>query len=239
MVAGAIIGSAVIGAGASMMGASKQAGAMGDAAALQAEATRLSVAESRRQYDLFRSDLAPYRETGETALGQYAALYGVGRDGMLSDEDMQGARDMFKATPGYEFRMEEGVKALDRSAAARGGLGSGGYGRDLTRFGQGIASEEFNNYANRLAGLANTGQSSAAQTGAAGMQSAGQVGNFLMSGAANQGNMLAQAGTARASGYAGVANAASGAASNYLFMNAMQNMPNWGYGQGGTWPAPG
>ncbi len=229
----AVIGGAVIAGGASLAAGSMQAGAAGDAAELQAQATRESVAEQRRQFNQIRTDFAPYRETGETALGEYGALYGVGREGMLSDEDMQAARDRFKTTPGYEFRMEEGVRALDRSASARGNLGGGGYGRDLVKFGQGIGAEEFGNYANRLAGLASMGQSSSAQTASAGMQSAGNISNTLMSGAANEGNAILQAGTARASGYAGVGNAASGAAQNFMFMNAVQS----GYGVNA--PRPG
>jgi hypothetical protein len=51
----------------------------------------------------------------------------------------------FQADPGYGFRLSEGLKALERSAAARGGLLSGGTGKALTRFGQEMASQEFGN----------------------------------------------------------------------------------------------
>ena len=42
------------------------------------------------------------------------------------------------------------------------------------------------------------------------------IGNLLMSGARSQGSAIMAAGTARASGYAGVANAFSGGVQNYL-----------------------
>lgn len=212
----AILGAAVIGGGAALAAGGAQADAARDAAGLQAEATRLSVREQRRQFDLARGDLAPYRETGATALQQYGALYGVGREGMLSDEEMEDARSRFMETPGYEFRFDEGMRALDRSASARGKLRGGGYGRELIRYGQGVASGEFENYANRLAGIAGMGQGATTATGTLGVQTGANIGNALQTGANAQGNAIMAAGTARASGYAGVANAASGGVSNYL-----------------------
>ena len=61
-----------------------------------------------KQAGIAREDLAPWRETGQTALQQYAALYGVGREGMLSEEEMEEARGRFQETPGYEFAFDEG-----------------------------------------------------------------------------------------------------------------------------------
>ncbi len=77
--AAAFLGSAAISGGAALLSGRSQSRAAGQAAGLQAEATRTSVEELRRQFDLSRADLAPYRETGVNALSQYAALYGIGR----------------------------------------------------------------------------------------------------------------------------------------------------------------
>lgn len=222
MVGAAIVGGAVIGGVASNMAAGEQADGAQAAAGIQAQAQMQATAESRRQYDTLRKDLAPYRNTGAAALSQYGALYGVGENGALSDEDMQAARDRFQTTPGYEFAFEEGRRALDRSASARGTLRGGGYGRELTRYGQGMANQEFNSYADRLAGLAQMGQNSSAQTGTAGMQSAGQVGSALMTGAGQQGQAMQNAATARASGYAGVGQSAGNAANNYAFYSSIK-----------------
>ena len=220
MVAAAIIGAGVIGAGASLVAGGAQADAANRSAELSAQATRESVEEQRRQYNLTREDLAPYRETGTNALALYAGLYGItrgeGEAGILSTEEMQGFRDRFTETPGYQFRFDEGIRALDRSASATGRLRGGGYTRELTRYGQGVASGEFENYANRLSGLAGMGQGSTIATGTLGVQTAGNISNALMAGAQGQGNALMAAGTARASGYAGAANAASGLTENYL-----------------------
>jgi len=109
----------------------------------------------------------------------------------------------FYKSPGYDFRMQEGINALDKSAAARGKLMSGGLMRELERYGQGLASSEFNNYANRLASLAGVGQT-ATNTGInAGQASASGVANT----SANIGQNLMNAGTANASGIVGASNA--------------------------------
>lgn len=130
----------------------------------------------------------------------------------------------FYKSPGYEFRLDEGVGALDKSAAARGKLRSGGYGRELTRYGQGVASGEFNNYANRLASIAGLGQTSAAGSGALGAQAAGTASSLGNAAAAtggqisaNIGNALQSAGGARASGYVGSSNAINQGIGNALF----------------------
>lgn len=117
----------------------------------------------------------------------------------------------FYKSPGYEFRMGEGIRALDRGASSRGRLRSGAHERELVRYGQGVASSEFNSYANRLASLAGLGQTSTAQTGSFGATAASQAGMYQQ----NQG-------TARASGYAGAANAATSGIGNYLFYAGLQ-----------------
>jgi len=143
---------------------------------------------------------------------QIAALQA--QRGQAGQEQTQAAPDYsaFYKSPGYEFRFDEGTRALDRSASARGRLRSGAHERELIRYGQGVASSEFNNYANRLASLAGLGQTSTGRTGQAGA-----------SAASSQGAYLAGAGTARASGYVGAANAATQGIGNYLYFAGLQN----------------
>lgn len=109
----------------------------------------------------------------------------------------------FFQSPGYQFRQDEGIRAIDRSASARGQLMSGGTLRELQRYGQGLASSEFGNYANRLSSLAGIGQTAAFGGGQLGAQAAGQVGTS----AANIGQSLMAGGTAQASGIVGANNA--------------------------------
>jgi hypothetical protein len=92
----------------------------------------------------------------------------------------QGMDFNFRTDPGYQFRFEEGQRALDRGAAARGGLLSGGYGRKAIRYGQGFASNEYTNVYNRIANIAGLGQTANQFAGNAALQA-----GFGMGGAAS------------------------------------------------------
>ena len=81
--------------------------------------------------------------------------------------------------PGYEFRKQEGINALMAAGAAAGNFGSGNMGVALQDYGQNIASQEFQNVYNRLAGLSGTGQVQSQQIGNLGISTAGNMGNFL------------------------------------------------------------
>jgi hypothetical protein len=109
----------------------------------------------------------------------------------------------FYKSPGYQFRMDEGTRAFERSAAAKGKLMSGGLLRELTSYGQGLASSEFNSYANRLASMAGIGQTATQYTGQLGASAAGQYG--ATSGQLSQ--TIMSGGQAQASGYIGSSNA--------------------------------
>lgn len=106
------------------------------------------------------------------------------------------ALENFFTSPGFEFRFQQGVDAVENANAARGLLQSGQTLQELTRFGQNIASNEFNNFANRLASLAGVGQTGAGQTAQARQQFGQQAGNLLTG-----------IGNARASGLVGQGNA--------------------------------
>jgi hypothetical protein len=90
----------------------------------------------------------PYKDVGQT---------GIGALGRIEDILMGGDMSQFQTSPGYEFRLAEGEKALERSAAARGGLMGGRQMKAMTRYGQDYASNEFSNYLSQLSGLASQG----------------------------------------------------------------------------------
>ena len=216
-VAGAIVGSSLIGSSASKSAARAQAAA----------ADRATDAQERmfeRQVELS----TPYREAGELALNKLVPL---------ATEYTPFGMEQFQADPGYAFRLSEGQKALERSAAARGGLLSGGTGKALTRFGQEMGSQEYTNAFNRyqaerqarlnpLQSLTGMGQTTAQQMGQAGMQAAQGMGQTQMAGAA-----------ARASGYVGGANALNQGLGTYLNYSQGQNMLN--VLRGGGFQTPG
>ena len=220
----AILGSAVLGAASSNRAAKAQSGAAGQAADLQRE-------QFERQMEL----QAPFREAGVRALNKLEAASEYTPFGMAQ----------FQADPGYGFRFDQGQKALERSAAARGGLISGNTGGALQQFGQGLASQEYQNAFNRyqtersarlnpLQSLAGVGQTSVNQLGAAGQ-------NY----ASGMGEALGAAGQARASGYMGGANAIGGGigqymgyqqnqATNSLLQQALGRGGGGGYGSAST-----
>lgn len=105
----------------------------------------------------------------------------------------------FYQSPDYQFRLRQGMDALQNSAAAAGGLYSGNTLRGITEYGQGLAAGEFGNWFNRQAALAGIGQAATSQAGNAAMQTGANIGNLLM----GQGN-------ARASGIIGQTNAITG-----------------------------
>lgn len=137
--AAAILGSAAIGAGASILGGRSQANAARDAARAQTRATQDTIRAQERALERQMALREPFRETGVNALADYATASQYTPFGM----------DQFQADPGYQFRLSEGLKALERSASARGILQSGGTLKDITRFGQDAASQEYQNAFNR------------------------------------------------------------------------------------------
>lgn len=112
----------------------------------------------------------------------------------------------FEADPGYQFRMSEGMRGVEGSAAARGGLLSGAAQKAIQKYGQGLASQEYGNayqrynadqtnQYNRLAGLVNSGQgatnqvsNAAGQYGAATASNNAALGNAQAAGAIGQAN---------------------------------------------------
>lgn len=171
----------LIGAGAGILGAvigSRGASSAADTAAQSAQA---GIDEQRRQYDLSRQDLAPWRRAGVGALRTLSADFG----------------DSFQTSPGYEFVRNEGLRNLGNQLST--GWGGGVYGGNAlsgaARYTTGLASQEYGNWWNRGAGLADIGQS-ATNTGVqAGQQSANNISN-----------LYGQQGDARGSGIAAGAN---------------------------------
>ena len=190
------------------------------AAEIQREIANATIAEQRRQYNRTEQLQKPWYTAGKNALNQLVPL---------ASNYTPFGMEQFEADPGYSFRMDEGMKALERSAAARGGLLSGSAMKGIQRFGQGLASEEYTNAFNRyqteraaqlnpLQSLAGMGQTTAQQIGQAGQTMASNIGqtnhamgtnlgNIYTSTATNLANTALSAANARGSSYVGQANA--------------------------------
>jgi hypothetical protein len=205
MIPAAIFGSSLLGASAASKAADTQAGAADRAAELQYKMYQENV--QRQQ---------PFLEAGVGALNKLTAAADYKPFGM----------DKFQADPGYAFRLSEGQKALDRQAAARGGLISGAALKAATRYGQDMGSQEymnaFNRYQTERAATLNPLQSLAG----VGMTTANTLGGAGQSYGAGAGEAYQNAANARASGYVGGANAFTGGLGSYLNYSQGQDYLN-------------
>ena len=182
------IGSAVIGSNAAQSAAQTQANA-----ALQAENTQLSM------FNTAQAAEAPYNTVGQGAVNTLAGLYGINGAGGGSGTPTAQSLNAFTQSPDYQFALQQGTQAMQRSAAAGGTLISGGQLKAGQEFGQGLASQQYGNYYNRLLSLSQLGQSAAAGVSNAATTAGGQIGNTQQA-----------LGQSLAAGTVGSANAISG-----------------------------
>lgn len=182
------LGAAIMG-GASILGGLLGGSSARKAANAEVQANREALALQREMFNQSRADMQPWLQAGGQAIGQGAAMLQPGFDHTTS--------------PGYDFRMGEGLRAVEGSAAARGLLQSGGTLKGINRFAQGLAADDFNQQFNRQMAVAAGGQQTAGTLGQLGANMAGQ-------GSASLGNI----GQARASGYAGQNQAIQGTLGN-------------------------
>ena len=191
---------------------------LGSKASSKAAKAQAAAAEADRQLqrELYYDTIArqePFRQAGLTTQAELLRQMGLtgdaasqGYGNLLRDFTMAD----YEADPGYAFLLQEGLKGLNRQAAARGGMISGAALKAAQRYGQEIVSQEYQNAYNRyntnranrynmLTGQQAVGQQATGQQ----QQAAGQYGTAA-------GNALQAAGAARASGYMGQANALAG-----------------------------
>lgn len=110
----------------------------------QTEAADNSNALLERMYNQTREDQTPYREASTSALAQI--------------QNLLKSPDAITQDPGYKFGLDQGTRALNSGAAARGMTYSGAAGKALTRYGQDYAGTKLDQSYNRLANIANLGQ---------------------------------------------------------------------------------
>jgi hypothetical protein len=203
--------------GASLLGGAMSSSAASSAADTQAGASRYAADLQKQMFDKQVELQQPFHDAGVSGINRLTDLLGLsGNTGNAGYGSLNNNFSMsdFQADPGYAFRLNEGLRALDRTASARGGLLSGGALKAATNYGQNAASQEYTNAFNRyqvnranqldpLYRLFGAGQASANQIGNAGQTYATQAGDAVMGGA-----------NARASGYIGSANAWNSALGN-------------------------
>lgn len=188
---------ALIGAGASLLGGLFGKSSADKAARAQADAANRATALQEKMWKTSRQDMMPWLEAGRTALGTY-----------MGQLDGTGDPEAFKATPGYEWRVQQGEKGVMNNLAALGMKNSGKALKALESFRQGIASQEYGTWMDRIGGVAGQGQ-----------QQANSMAGYAQNAANSMGQSIQNAGQARASGYVGGSNALMGglnSAANFI-----------------------
>jgi hypothetical protein len=194
------IGTSLYGANQAKKGMNAQIEAGDRAAALEAQSAANQLKLQREIWEKQQADYKPYLEQGTYGINTLGAL-------MRPNADTSA---ILKNDPSYQFRLKQGQQALDRSSAARGMGYSGAQMKAAQDYGQGMASTEFQNYYNRLAGLAQGGQQAAGSMANAGSNYATNASNTFGNLSNAQTGILGQQANARASGYAANANAITG-----------------------------
>jgi len=229
---GAVIGSAVIGGGASLIAGSEQASAAQTAAQEQATASQNALSTQVAASNNATTALAPYNDVGTGAIHSLADLYGIGyasqgngtattsSTGVVTPANLNAAQGSaggqnvqnaalanFTNTPDYQFAFQQGMQGLQRSAAAGGTLISGGQEKAGEEFGAGLASQQYGNYFNRLLSLAQVGQSAASGTASNSIASGNSIANTQQAIGQSQASGTVGAANATASGLTGVSSA--------------------------------
>ena len=203
-VATAVIGAGVLGAGATIFGASKAADA-------QTAAGERAIAMQQQQYQQTRADLDPYRQIGKVAGDQLTTQL----PHLTSDISID--PNMLENSDYYKFASTQGQKGVTNSAAARGLATSGAALKGAAAFAKGLATDTYGkafementnrtNAYQRLKGLVDTGENASAQTGVLGEKAAYNSGVA----AVGEGNAQAAADNKIGSSIANTANGIGG-----------------------------
>ena len=176
----------VIGAG--LGGAIEGSESVGEASQTQQQAAQAGIDEQRRQFDEITKLLSPYTQAGAGALTQQQALIGLGAPG-----SQQEAITALQGSPQFQALQQQGENAILQNASATGGLRGGNVQGALAQFRPALLSSLINQQYERLGGLTNTGQASAARQAAFGQQTGANVSTLLgQQGQAAAGGILGQ-----------------------------------------------
>jgi hypothetical protein len=215
-ITGTIAAVATVGSGLLQSNAAKSA------ASTQAAAADRAMAQEAAMYGQSREDLAPYRETGYTALKDIermkpflTAQFGPEQFGQYLD-------------PSMAFRQRMGTQATERLANIGGGAISGNTMRALTDYGQNLASTEYGNAFNRFQTERGNIYNTLANIAGMGQQAVNTGVNAGQSFAGQQTGLITGQAAANAAGTVGASNAYAGALGNlgnYAMLNAFMKPP--------------
>ena len=187
----------------------------------------------------------PYQQTGLAGQNQLMNYLGIGADTGSANygqyANAQFTPEAFAANqdPGYGFRMKEGLKAVDAQAAARGGLISGAALKASQRFGQDMASQEYQNAFNRYQTSRQNTLAPYQSLQGTGMQAAGGLSNAAGNYGTNAMGAYGGYGAAATNAYGNYGSAAGSAYGNlgtgtYNAVGNAGGMTNSAYGNYGN-----
>ena len=215
---------AALAIGAGVSGAAALGGSLLQANATSSAADKAN-ATQRDALAQSRADVAPWTTAG----GQ--ALTGVqDASGLNGQPGYDAAMAGFHTSPGYQFQLDQGLRAIDAGAASKGILNSGATLKAEQTFGTGLADKEFTDYYNRLFDLSKLGEGAASGSAAASQATGTGIAQTDLS-----------LGSAEASAYGnaakGIGNAVNNYENNSLYTNRTNTLMN-GYTpiQAGQYP---
>lgn len=208
----AILGGAALTAGTGLIAANKSARA-------SQRATDAATAESQRQFDITRADTANQRQLGNEAIDKLRSMF-LGGDMSAVTND-----------PGYQFGLDQGIRAVDSSAISNGRLFSGATGKALARYGTDYATTKTNDVTQRLLAIAGIGNQGITTSANAGANNAGLVANVNMANASNRGS-------AYLTGANAINNGVQGGIQNFLLNRYLSGTPNIAGGSTYAWNGP-
>jgi hypothetical protein len=190
-VASAVFGAGALGAGASLFGASQQS-----KAAQNATNAQLSM------FNQGANAVMPFSQMGTEAGAQLAKGF-TGTD--------------LANTPGYQFTLDQGLKATTNANSAMGLANSGVEGKGLANYAEGLASttfqQQFQNWLTPLLAKLNVGSGAASSLLGGGVATGGQIGSNIIG-----------AGNAGAAGVLGAAGSTSNALNQYMQWSMLQKL---------------
>lgn len=229
-----------VSAAAGLAGSAMAADASRSASNTQADSANRAADMQNAQWQQTQANLKPFLDFGSGAINPlqramgYDANWNLDPNNILNQTFTAPTAEQAAQTPGYQFTLDNGLRAVQNSAAARGLGTSGAALRGAADYATGLANSTYNdvfsralqtfntnygsaaNRVNRLNSIVGSGQNAASTNGSLGAQTMNSIGDTLMSGA--NASAAGRVGSANA-----IANGLSGAGSNALLYGMMQN----------------
>lgn len=219
----AAVTAAAITAGAAIAGGAMQANAAKKAGKAAQAGAQAGIGEQQAAREQFQDNISPYLQAGQTGLASLNAL---------NSGDYSGFQD----SPDYLYTRGQMQQGIERGAAARGSLYSGGTSVDLGNALNGMASQNLGTYRNSLFDMVRLGQNSAVGAGQMGQQSANAISGLY----AGQAQAAGDAAINKANAWGGALQGLAGAAGGYAGQRqSAYSNPSTPYANMGTGVAVG